>query len=227
MKTLSFLLLLTFPLKSFSQTAVQFSQADRKYMETVSVNFSWTNRIKVTQIDNFPIRGYFNTLPIGSPYFSTNKPNFMLLENGCIFLSFPFESRGKDLYRLDYNLSFHISQRAYIEEKIDMFKSYRLTLGQNKVFPISMSLGEVRPGSYDTSSKKYFRFTIHISADEEASLLVETGEETIGGGPPDNYTLDILDKSQVDEVKRMLDGLPDLTWWQQKAMGIIPSPQKK
>ena len=73
----------------------------------------------------------------------------------------------------------------------------------------------------------YFRFTIHVSAEEHVTLLVETGEQPIMGGPPDQYSLHILNESQVDEVKRMLDALPDLFWWKQKAMGIILSPLNK
>ena len=66
-----------------------------------------------------------------------------------------------------------------------------------------------------------------VSAEEHVMLLIETGEPSIAGGPPNEYSLHILDERQVDEVKRMLDGLPDLTWWKQKAMGIIPSPPSK
>jgi hypothetical protein len=227
MKTLLILILAAASQTIFSQSAVQFSAADRKFMETTPIDFSWTNRIKVTKIENFPICGYLNPDPIFSPYVSTNKPDFILFENGTFMLRFPFELRDKEPIRSDFLLSFHINQWAYIEEMLDTFNSYRMTLTERRVFPISMSLGEIRPSPYDADSNKYFRFTIHVTDEDHAMLLVETGERSVTGEPPNHYDLTILDKSQVDEVKRMLDGLPDLTWWKQKAMGIIPSPPKK
>ncbi|MDD5140664.1 MAG: hypothetical protein PHY43_10445 [Verrucomicrobiales bacterium] len=227
MKPLFILILAVINQTLFSQNAVQFSQTDRKFMATAPIDFSWTNRIKVTKIENFPICGYLNPNPMFSPYVSTNKPDFMLFEKGMFMLSFPFELRDKEPIRSDFFLSFHINQWAYIEEMLGAFNSYRITLTKHRVFPISMSLGEIRPSPYDNDSNKYFRFTIHVTAEGHAMLLVETGERSITGGPPDHYDLNILDNSQVDEVKRMLDGLPDLKWWKQKAMGIIPSPPIK
>ena len=157
----------------------------------------------------------------------TNKPQFMLSENGSVMLSFPFELRDKKPVRSDFFLSFHISQLVYVRQKLDMFNSYRLTMSERRVFPISLNLGEVRPGLHDAGINNWFRFTIHVSAEEHVMLLIEIGEQSIAGGPPNEYSLHILDERQVDEVKRMLDGLPDLTWWKQKAMGIIPSPPSK
>ncbi len=223
MKLLLFIFLAAICQTAFCQTALQFSPADRKVLETIPVDFSWTNRIKVTQIESFPICGYLNPDPLFSPYVTTNKPHFTLLTNGLVMLQFPFELRDKKTVRSDFNLSFHISQLVYIKQKLNMFDSYRLNIAEHRIFPISLSLGKVRPSPHDAGINNCFRFTIHVSAEEHVTLLIETGEQPITGGPPDNYSLQILDVSQVDEVKRMLDGLPDLTWWEQKAMGIIPS----
>jgi hypothetical protein len=79
----------------FCQNAVQFSPADRKAMETTPIDFSWTNRVKVTQIEKFPICGYLNPDPLISPYATTNKPNFTLFENGLVILRFTFELHDK------------------------------------------------------------------------------------------------------------------------------------
>jgi hypothetical protein len=207
---------------TYSQTATQFSPADRSLMEATPIDFSWTNRVKVTQIERFPVSGYLNPDPIISPYVSTNKPDFTLLANGLVMLRFPFELRENKPVRSDCFLSFHISQLVDIKHKLEMFNSYRLTLKEHHVFPISLNLGEVSPSSYDAGINNCFRFTINASAEEHATLLVETGEQPIIGGLPVEYSLQILDVSQVDEVKRMLDGMPDLIWWKQKAMGIIP-----
>lgn len=227
MKLLLFIFLAAIDQTAFPQDAVQFSPADRKGMETIPIDFSWTNRIKVTQIERFPICGYLNPDPLMSLYASTNKPQFMLSENGSVMLSFPFELRDKKPVRSDFFLSFHISQLVYVRQKLEMFNSYRLTMSERRVFPISLNLGEVRPGLHDAGINNWFRFTIHVSAEEHVTLLIEIGEQSIAGGPPNEYSLHILDERQVDEVKRMLDGLPDLTWWKQKAMGIIPSPPSK
>lgn len=212
---------------TFSQTAAQFSPGDRKLMEATPIDFSWTNRIKITQIEKFPISGYLNPDPLSSPYANTNKPDFTLFANGLVMLQFPFELRDEKPVRSDFNLSFHISQSVYIRQKLDMFDSYRLNLAEHRVFPISLSLGEVQSGLRDVDINNRFRFTIHISAEDHVTLLIETAEQPIMGGPPDQYNLHILDVSQVDEVKRMLDGLPNSTWWEQKAAGIIPPPTNK
>ena len=212
---------------TFSQTATQFSQADRKLMEATPIDFSWTNRIKITQIEKFPISGYLNSDPQSSLYATTNNPDFTLFANGLVVLRFPFELRDEKPVRSDFNLSFYISQSLYIRQKLDMFESYRLNLAEHRVFPISLNLGEVQPSPHDADMNNRFRFTIHVSAEDHVTLLIETAEQPITGGPPDQYNLHILDVSQVNEVKRMLDGLPDLIWWEQKAAGIIPSPTNK
>jgi hypothetical protein len=162
-----------------------------------------------------------------SPYAATNKPDFTLFANGLVMLRFPFELRNKNPVRSDFNLSFHINQSSHIRQKLDMFESYRLNMAEHRVFPISLSLGEVQPSTHDAGINNCFRFTIHVSAEEHVTLLIETGEKPVTGGSPDQYSLQVLDVSQVDEVKRMLDGLPNLIWWEQKVAGIIPSTPNK
>jgi len=219
---------------AYSQTNVEFQPAFRSVLKACQIDFSWTNKLKVTQVQSFPISGYMNPDPMISPYFSTNKPDFILFANGSVILQFPFRPADpKWNYPDNFILSFHISQLGYLRDKFEMFQTYRRTMAERHVFSISLPLGEViphpvvRPDPIDMDLTHYFRFNIHVAADEKATLLVEMGEQHGTNGKPDNFSLHILDESQANEVLEMLKTMPTPMWWGQKVIGMIPSSQKK
>lgn len=233
MKLILALILIAFSPAAFSQATRQIDERYRKWLEKTPIYFSWTNNLTITRIDAFPIQGNLKTLHHAYLYTSTNKPAFMLFEDGNLSLDFPFKppSGGKndDLTKSGifshFSFSFHISQLVKIEKIVESFKSYRNTLEESDIFPISMSLGEVShvAENHQQTFKHHFKFTIHVATDKRARLLIETGDTYFDA--PYAYDLKILDEGQTAELVSMLKTLPNKIWWEQKAVGIIPSTQ--
>lgn len=235
MKSIAILILIIVGQGAYSQNSIEFLPSFQSLLETAKIDSSWTNNFKVPQVEKFPVSGYRNPDPMFSPYFTTNKADFILFANGDVMLRFPFRpSDSKWNYPDNFMLSFDINQSSYIRNKIEMFESYRSTLVERHVLPISMQLGEVLPHPVvrpdpvlDTHLSHSFRFTIHVSADEKATLLIETGESQGRNGNPENYSLRVLDESQSKEVLEMIKAMPDPIWWGQKVIGLTPSSTSK